>query len=266
MTALTFACMADPKEVVVQSHYKILVKSSTPEPIMALTTGMQLQLAMPYLWRREMVNAILASPDLPPHTPSRSQLPFPLMYWSLEVAHPVIAVEGGVKREINWICIIEQVGESIAIIHDLSPNPDQQRAGAQIEIAGGIIPYGQEFSPVNGNSVGHIVLKMLAFLHSPYVNTATEKMPRGLRRRCSGAGVPDNDTDQLINVLSLRQPEIDSEAHGGTRDWKHQWWVSGHYRAQWIPSEQSHRVIWIAPYIKGPADKPFVERVYDVKR
>lgn len=268
MTALTFACQVDPKEAIVQSHYEFEIQASVPVPVVALTTAMQLQMAMPYLWRRDIMNAVLTSPPLPAHVPSRSLLPFPLMYWSLEVAHPVVGA-GGLKREINWFCIIEQ-GESFAILYDLSPSPEQQRAGERITISGGKVEYGEEFPPaglfVPRNSIGMIVLKMLAFLHSPYVTTESGKMPRGLRRRCLGSGVPAAETEQLINVLSLRQAQKESEARGGTRDWQHQWWVAGHYRAQWIPSEQAHRVIWIAPYIKGPADKPFVERVYDVKR
>jgi hypothetical protein len=42
--------------------------------------------------------------------------------------------------------------------------------------------------------------------------------------------------------------------------------VNGHVRAQWYPSEQAHRLIWIAPYLKGPEDAPMLTHAYKVAR
>ncbi|TXH58329.1 MAG: hypothetical protein E6Q97_02475, partial [Desulfurellales bacterium] len=47
--------------------------------------------------------------------------------------------------------------------------------------------------------------------------------------------------------------------------WRYQWLVNGHWRAQWYPKSQEHRTIWIMPHMKGPEDKPVkpaTERVF----
>jgi len=83
---------------------------------------------------------------------------------------------------------------------------------------------------------------------------------KALRR--DGVAVDD------INVVQLRQ--VDYARHGQTSvvDWSHRWIVNGHWRQQWYPTQQEHRVIWIPPHIKGPADKPLVvnDRVFSVSR
>jgi hypothetical protein len=67
-------------------------------------------------------------------------------------------------------------------------------------------------------------------------------------------------------VVRLRRHSIDSEEPPGEPqegNWSHQWIVGGHWRNQWLPSRNAHRLQWIAPYIKGPAGAPLVvkERV-----
>lgn len=63
-----------------------------------------------------------------------------------------------------------------------------------------------------------------------------------------------------VRVTHLRRTE---QIHGHEEefkkiDWQHRWLVGGHWRNQWLPSLQAHRQQWIAPYVKGPADKPLV--------
>ncbi len=41
-------------------------------------------------------------------------------------------------------------------------------------------------------------------------------------------------------------------------NWQHRWIVRMHKVRQWYPSEQRHKVIYRGPYVKGPADKPFI--------
>ena len=56
----------------------------------------------------------------------------------------------------------------------------------------------------------------------------------------------------------LLRTEAHGEPHslGSGREYRHRWLVSGHFRNQWYRSEQTHKVIWIAPYVKGPDDAP----------
>lgn len=41
-------------------------------------------------------------------------------------------------------------------------------------------------------------------------------------------------------------------------DWSHRWMVTGHWRKQWYAKTEVHRPKWIAPYVKGPDDKPLL--------
>ncbi|MFI7510665.1 hypothetical protein ACIBSS_27990 [Micromonospora aurantiaca] len=77
------------------------------------------------------------------------------------------------------------------------------------------------------------------------------------RRRTERAGLPPRD----VRVARLRRTlsaDRDSEADRGDREWRHRWVVRGHWRKHWYPSLNDHRPLWIAPYLKGPADAPLI--------
>jgi hypothetical protein len=46
--------------------------------------------------------------------------------------------------------------------------------------------------------------------------------------------------------------------------WHYQWIVSGHWRRQYYPGSNAHKPLPIAPYVKGPADKPLKAPAGDV--
>ena len=79
---------------------------------------------------------------------------------------------------------------------------------------------------------------------------------RATRRRSERAEYPD----KYVTVVTLRRPRSDSaEPEHHAVDWKMRWIVSGHWR--WQPyKDGSRRQIWIAPYVKGPEDKPLAVR------
>lgn len=66
----------------------------------------------------------------------------------------------------------------------------------------------------------------------------------------------------LVTVIELRKPihanTGQSTSEREAVDWSHQWIVDGHWREQYHPSDQSHVPTWIAPYVKGPEDKPLI--------
>lgn len=105
------------------------------------------------------------------------------------------------------------------------------------------------------------IAKLLIFLASPYVTTTFER-PHGKAalRRTQHEGV---------HFVTLRTPKSNPKAALKTStaiDWQYRWQVRGHYRNQWYPSRASHETIWIAAYVKGPADKPIHEPIYRVAR
>jgi len=72
-----------------------------------------------------------------------------------------------------------------------------------------------------------------------------------------------------VVIVRLRRPSGPKpEEEGDSGNWSHQWIVHGHWRNQWYPSLNTHRQIWISPYVKGPEDKPLIvkERVWEWTR
>jgi hypothetical protein len=106
-------------------------------------------------------------------------------------------------------------------------------------------------------------LKWLRFSVSPYLMVTRQPVERHTRRRTEGKF---EHVSKGVGVILLRRREVvykDSEHRGESRqvDWSCQWWVSGFWRNHWYRSTQTHKYIWIAPYIKGPPDKPLKEAV-----
>lgn len=86
----------------------------------------------------------------------------------------------------------------------------------------------------------------------------TYQPPRYIRRQLAKAG--SALADRMLKVVRLRRATY--AAHGGSSDveWTHRWLVNGHWRNQWLPSVENHRLQYIMPYVKGPEDKPFVPK------
>lgn len=64
-----------------------------------------------------------------------------------------------------------------------------------------------------------------------------------------------------VTVVELRRPvhsQPGTETPAVDVDWSHRWIVDGHWRNQYHPSSGEHVPTWIAPYVKGPDDKPLV--------
>lgn len=93
-----------------------------------------------------------------------------------------------------------------------------------------------------------------------------QHIARAQARRAQRLGLPMTD----VVCITLRRElvgttsEMDAVSEGGRVNWSHRWMVSGHWKPQWYPSLGEHRRIYIAPYVKGPTDKPLVvkDKVY----
>src|SRR6266540_3238639 len=89
---------------------------------------------------------------------------------------------------------------------------------------------------------------------------------RAERRRRAKAGL---DPTAKVTFVELRRSAIqDQENHHAVEEigWSHRWWVIGHPRAQWYPSLGAHRLVWIAPHVKGPEGKPLWPQAFRVSR
>lgn len=85
-----------------------------------------------------------------------------------------------------------------------------------------------------------------------------ERASHAFRRRWTRRNLPEKH----VTVIRLRrprqQPDEDHVPHN--IEWSHRWLVSGHWRNQWYATLNTHRQIWINPYIKGPEDQPLKVR------
>ncbi|MCI0554288.1 MAG: hypothetical protein L0287_25355, partial [Anaerolineae bacterium] len=96
----------------------------------------------------------------------------------------------------------------------------------------------------------------------------TQPTPRWFRKDAVQANLDIRSYrgDSNINIVNLRRNSAPGRDTQNQRpiEWSCQWIVSGHIRNQYYPSEDAHRLIYIAPYAKGPEDKPFKPTVYRV--
>jgi hypothetical protein len=84
-----------------------------------------------------------------------------------------------------------------------------------------------------------------------------EPLPRQARRQRQR-----EQRIETVKVLRLRRHRhrMEHEGNGAGIEYSHQWVVDGHWRQQpYGPrANPSYKQIWIAPYVKGPEDKPLV--------
>jgi len=105
-----------------------------------------------------------------------------------------------------------------------------------------------------------------SFLNQKILMSTHDRVDRASARRLERAG---NHVNPYVNVVRLRsQIHRDRPATAQEIEWTCQWVVRGHWREQWYPVAEEHRPVWIAPYIKGPEDKPFreSEKIFAVVR
>lgn len=220
--------------------------------------------ARPYLWRARVFEALRGAPPHPPCEFTRELLPLPCMFWSFETAYEHSQPDG-TSYDSNW-ALVSQTSQGIEVLVELE-NPVENTW----TLDGGCIPYGLRYPddvPEDQRAKVNEILTMLAFLASPYIEQTEERIPRHLRRQTPGE-TSSPSPDPLVHVVALRKVAEDAVAayHAAHRDWRHRWWVAGHFRQQPFGlGRQQARTIWIAPYLKGPADKPMLEKVYDVRR
>lgn len=99
---------------------------------------------------------------------------------------------------------------------------------------------------------------------------------RAIRKRAARltGQKPTEVPDVMVVTLRRFRPSGDT-THESPVDWSHRWLVNGHWRHQPYPSlgldrggKTVTRLKWIAPYVKGPDDKPLVlkDRAYQLIR
>lgn len=226
--------------------------------------------AVPFSWSRESVALALSSP-LPEHIVANASelLPFPAMWWRFEGDQPLS--RGG--RASGWLVLSDLESVDVIAIEETPPDAlaDGRKLRPGLGFAYEIVRTGVRFpvdiDPLDLDAATKL-LSLLAFASSRYVTLRAVKPSTDEQRaRLSRRGMSVIEPDVI--VVTLRAPSMRPRVEGATRtgrDWSHRWVVRGHHRAQWYPSMAAHRVVWIAPHIKGPADKPLKDQLYAVVR
>ena len=198
--------------------------------------------SQPYLWMDEMVYAA-SQTRLPDHVVDAAVLPCPQMWWTIQTAHTARSNTGETTK-IDAISLTD-FGDGFEVV---SYGSDASGMWAQPSE----VRYGER---ATGEAL--VPLQLLSFLASPAVTKDMASVARPFRRRQERArfALPL----PTVGFVNLRH--VAREHRGGSEmpvDWSRRWLVRGHHRAQWYPSRQTHRVVWIPPYVKGPEGKPFV--------
>lgn len=102
----------------------------------------------------------------------------------------------------------------------------------------------------------------LMFMQQEIFPTRREQLPRDARKRLAREGFDPGALKNTPHVVYLRRitQRPNDDAEHVARDYDHRFWVKGHWRNQWYPTEQRHKPRWIHPFIKGPEDKPIAPR------
>lgn len=110
--------------------------------------------------------------------------------------------------------------------------------------------------PAHRLLVLRLFTSMFALLQQKMLTVSEQRPPRHVRKRVHRGGAP---IDTVLLVSLARAPEAGPRVGGQPVEWSHRWlvgWPDGSWRMQpYGPGNTLRRPTWIAPYIKGPADK-----------
>lgn len=116
-------------------------------------------------------------------------------------------------------------------------------------------PLDMEVAKVGWMEMSQFTGALFRLLNQRIAVAVRRPAPRAAARR----GAKHNQEPKYITVITLRRPKQQAGDEHHPVEWTHRWITSGHWR--WQPyGDGTVRQIWIAPYVKGPADKPLVVR------
>jgi hypothetical protein len=216
-----------------------------------------LRAATPIFWTNELFKTAEVAANSYDATGERWRSEWflaPVTYWAYETDRNAIfeslpetwkAIEGSSAFSRMLIC----AGGQIACV-DFMSHPK----GVLVPMPNGeAVRVGDLIDPEHGAFVR--LAGVLAFLDSPYVSHRPHEPTRAERRRWSREH--GQEPMKIVNVVTLRR-RGSAPSDGGevAVDWTCRWFVRGHWRRQWYPVTKDHHPVWIAPYVKGPEDKP----------
>jgi hypothetical protein len=233
----------------------------------ALDVANRLIDAPTFLWLNDIFS-LADKCELPRHIVGPEGWPHESMYWTWEGSHPARSPDGGhpfLNEAIALLrqAVIDEHGQSVpgvlALLFNTYPSDRPIRVEAQF------IEWGATY-PLNDRPSGiwPVVLRLIGFLNSRFVEIETQHSHIGPKKN-HGRRIGDPQSIQVVRLRPSVRDAVAVERGLGPR-WKSRWLVRGHFKAQWYPGSKTHKVIWIAPYIKGPDGAPLTTPTYAVVR
>ncbi len=226
--------------------------------------------AVPFIWTEQMWKmAAEAAESMPRNLPplEKLNLPFDTMLfawksyqscWSLGIAvdeekdlsEGETVQQAGERMEVFWM-LIHRTSETTALLRCYVGETEEHGAIFTTKTA--------EWDVNDPNSF--FIRGVFAFLESPYIvyeypGTADQNRAQRKRIQRVQETLPPLMLEPKVVVLRRALIKRDKDEQGKEVNWSHQWMVSGHWRQQWYPSAQSHGLIWVPPYLKGPPELP----------
>ncbi len=121
-------------------------------------------------------------------------------------------------------------------------------------------PYHEDLSDILGPVFVRFVASCLSFMEQRITIPVSRPASRATRRRLERKHDAFQPAAE-VQVIELRRRERRHHEHADEGDreppeWHVQWLVAGHWRRHWYPRAKAHKPRYIAPYVKGPQDKP----------
>jgi hypothetical protein len=234
------------------------------EPSLRAHVSDSLMRAKPFLWEPEIWGTAW-SMDVPDIAIGEDSVPAHPHYFSLTRDYFGFENPGEPVRYIRWVAFwtspFNSNGGRIAwFVQCIGAHHSDHTASVY-----GIY-FGRSVSEIPEPHSGNLkkVLALKAFADSPALAKEVVHAPRPMRRRSS---IRETPPATFVTLRKIAQTGAVTDIHDtSTRNYSTRWLVSGHMRAQWYPSTSSHRLIYIAPHVKGPIDKPLKMTAYKVAR
>jgi hypothetical protein len=223
----------------------------------ARQAGQALREATPFYWAGHIARAIReAVRTMPAYTFTAESFPCPWGFaWFDE---PVLLVEDEAGPQL--LRAVVKLGETLESA--LAAHGDALAVATDTH--GGRAP-GQD----RDNVLLRFFAGCLSFLEQRITISEQRTVSRFLRRRLDREKYPVFRHVPAVRVIELRRRAHrehghDEPAGNEAPAWQYQWIVSGHWRRQYYPASKAHKPRYIAPYVKGPADRPLKAPAGDV--
>lgn len=113
-----------------------------------------------------------------------------------------------------------------------------------------------------GRTIRRFIAQFFAFVSQPFTQTTTRGIDRAERRRLARMSGPEHEPALRVVELRRREYQPHQATHPHDVEWSCQWLVRGHWHQYHTRDGLQPR--WVAPFIKGPADKPLKQPRADV--